>query len=137
MEKNKVSGRSPRLLILVFLLLTVLLLGARWWVYDFGWSSRIDVILAGNALLFLCTWLSFYFYARALGNRNMHFFLRMMYTSLLVKMILCVGGALLYALLTGKDRSRAVIFSCFGLYILYTVLEVKILMRMSKLQKNA
>ena len=135
--ENKAFGRSFRPLLFVFLLTAMLLLAARWWVYDWGWSGRIDALSAGNLILFLATVLSFYLYSRALNNNNIQFFLRMMYSSLLIKMMICLGAALLYIYLAGKAVSKATILGCFGLYILYTFVEVKVLMRLSKLQKNA
>jgi hypothetical protein len=137
MENKKVSGGSFRPLLWAFIVITLILAAAGYWRADRAWNHAIPVLLAGNAVLFLSTWLSFYLYSRALVNRNTQFFLRMMYSSLLVKMVICLGGALLYGLLAGKDLNSKVIFCCFGLYILYSVLEVKTLMRMSKLHNNA
>jgi hypothetical protein len=137
MANKKVSGGSFRPLLWAFIMITVILAATWCWGADPARDRAIPVLLAGNALLFLCTWLSFYLYSRALVNRNTQFFLRMMYSSLLVKMVICLGGALLYGLLAGKELNTKVIFCCFGLYILYSVLEVKVLMRMSKLRNNA
>ncbi|MDP4245794.1 MAG: hypothetical protein Q8932_08100, partial [Bacteroidota bacterium] len=131
------SRGSFRPLLWAFIIITLILAAAGYWRVDRTWEGAFPVLLAGNALLFLSTSLSFYLYSRALANRNTQFFLRMMYSSLLVKMVICLGGALLYGLLAGKELDTKVIFCCFGLYILYSVLEVKVLMRMSKLHKNA
>ena len=95
------------------------------------------VLFSGNLILFVATGASFYLYNKALHNNNMHIFLRMMYSSLLIKMLICLGAALVYAYIAGKGISKATILGCFGLYILYTFVEVKVLMRLSKLQKNA
>jgi hypothetical protein len=119
----------------MFVLVNIFLLALRWEVESLG--SGFSVLLIGNCLLFLATGLSFYLYSRALHNNNVQVFLRMMYSSLLLKMVICLSGALVYFYLAGKAVSRTGILGCFGLYILYTFVEVKVLMRLSKQQKNA
>jgi hypothetical protein len=101
------------------------------------WNIDPRVLLAGNGVLFLATAISFYLYNRALQNTNVQFFLRILYSSLLIKMVLCMGVTLLYLFLAGKAVSKSAILACFGLYIVYTFVEVKVLMRLSKLRKNA
>ena len=135
--ENKAFGKSFRPLLIVFLLTAIFLLAARWWVCDYGWAGPVDALSAGNLLLFMATALSFYFYRKALNHNNIHYFLRMMYSSLLIKMLICLGAALLYVYIAGKGISKAAILGCFGLYILYTFVEVKVLMRLSKPRKDA
>jgi hypothetical protein len=55
-----------------------------------------------------------------------------MYGSLVIKMFACLLATLAYASLAAKQVNRNGIFGCFGLYILYTWLEVRILMQLSK-----
>ena len=134
---NRPFVKSLRPVLLVFFLITALLLVTRWLYEDALVGKRIDALLAGNAVLFLATVLSFYFYSKALNNNNTQFFLRMMYSSLLAKMLICLGAALIYVWIARSGVSKTIILGCFGLYVLYTVVEVKVLMRSSKLQKNA
>jgi hypothetical protein len=96
------------------------------------------VLLTGNGILFLATGLSFYLYSKALRNANVQVFLRMLYTSLLIKMVSCLAATLLYLFLAGAAVSKYSIIGCFCLYLLYTYAEVKILTRLiKKLPKNA
>jgi hypothetical protein len=90
------------------------------------------VLSVGNLVLFLATAFSFYLYSKALRNKNVNVFLRMMYSSLLVKMIFCLAATLLYLFLAGSEVNRAAIIACFVLYMVYTYMEVKVLMRLSK-----
>jgi hypothetical protein len=128
--ENKASGR-PFLPILVFFALSSLLIWiARSWLG--GWNMDYRVLLVGNGILFLTTVISFYLYNKALRNANVHSFLRMMYSSLLIRMVFCLAATLLYLFLAGAEVSKYAIIGCFTLYIFYTFMEVKILMRLSK-----
>jgi hypothetical protein len=133
--KNKVAGRPFLPIVILFILICLFCLLASSWLQ--GRSIDYRVLLTGNGILFLATSLSFYFYNKALHRADIQAFLKMMYASLLLKMAFCIGATLLYLLLTGKDVSKYAILACFGLYILYTFAEVKILMGLSKQQKNA
>jgi len=97
-------------------------------------QGRVDyrVLLGGNILLFGVTAISFYLYTKALRNNNPHAFVRMMYGSLLVKMVACLVATLIYAWVAGPTVNKNGIFGCFALYVVYTWLEVKILMQLSK-----
>jgi hypothetical protein len=127
---NKVSRRSILPIVLVFIIITLVVaigrsLLARWGV-DAG------VLLGGNTLLFLVTFISFSLYVKALQNDNIQVFLRLMYGSLLVKLFVCMIAAFIYAYLAGKAINRNGILGCFILYILYTFMEVRILIRRTK-----
>lgn len=128
--ENKVGNRPFLPIGVVFVLLSLVIVLARMPLV----AARFDyrVLLGGNLLLFGVTAISFYLYSKALRGNNPHAFVRMMYGSLLVKMFACLAATLFYAWWAGPAVSRNAIFGCFGLYIIYTWLEVKILMRLSK-----
>jgi len=123
-------------IVLAFILCTLFVLLARAVVQNLDplEEGRVDfrVLLGGNVLLFGVTAISFLLYAKALRSNNPHAFVRMMYGSLLVKMFVCLLATLIYAWFAGRSVNKNAIFGCFGLYILYTWLEVKILIAMSK-----
>jgi hypothetical protein len=113
-----------------------LLLGIAEWLGS-GWNIPVKVLIVGNTLLFAATGLSFFLHRKGLVDKNVQVFLRMMYSSVLLKMGVCLAAVLVYIFLAGREVSKAGILGCFALYIIYTFLEVKILMGLSKLQKNA
>jgi hypothetical protein len=134
--ENKAAGRPFLPIVLFFIASSLFFLAARQWLA--GWNMDYIVLLSGNAILFLATALSFYLYSRALHNANVQVFLRMLYTSLLIKMGSCIAATLLYLYLAGAAVSKFAVLGCFCLYILYTYVEVKVLMRLiKKLPKNA
>lgn len=134
--ENKVSGQSflpgasIRPILVVFVLSCLFIAVARPLLTE----ARLDyrVLLAGNVLLFGVTAFSFYLYTKALHNNNMHAFVRMMYSSLLIKMFACLLATLVYAYFAGRQVNRNGILGCFVLYILYTYLEVRILLRLNR-----
>jgi hypothetical protein len=128
--ENKTTGRPFLPIALTFLLSSLFIWIGRMWLAE----KQIDyrVLLAGNGVLFLATAISFYLYSRALRNANVQAFLRMVYGSLIIKMIFVISATLLYLFLSGGAVSKYAIIGCFGLYILYTFLEVKVLMQLSK-----
>jgi len=115
----------------VFVVVALLALAARNWLAE-RWNMDYLVLSVGNLVLFLATAFSFYLYSKALRNRNAHLFLRMMYSSLLVKMVFCLAATMIYLFVAGKDVNKAAIIGCFVLYMVYTYMEVKVLMRLSK-----
>ena len=128
--ENKVTGRPFLPIVLIFILSGLFIYFARPLLA--GWNADYRVLLVGDGVLFLVTGISFWLYSRALQNSNVHLFLRMMYGSLLVKMLVCLVATLIYAAMAGRDVNRNGVIGCFVLYILYTFFEVKILMNLSK-----
>ena len=100
-------------------------------------SRGVDyrVLLTGNFLLFGVTAVSFFLYTKGLRSQNVHAFVRVMYGSLLVKFFVCLVAVLIYAMVARATVNRNGILGCFVLYLLYTFLEVRILLQKSK--KNA
>jgi beta-lactamase regulating signal transducer with metallopeptidase domain len=131
---TKLIGRSYLPLVAIFLLLNLMVLVFRLLA---GPSPAYIVILLGNLILFIATLLSFNLYRKSLLNNNVQVFLRLIYSGLFLKMIICITAALVYILIVRNAVSKIAVFGCFGFYFIYTFAEVKILMRLNKHQKNA
>ena len=131
--KNKAYGRAFLPILAVFLVFSVLiLLGAsllREWKTDSG------VLQGGNELFFGLTAISYLLHIKSIRSPNAHVFVRMMYSSLIIKMMVCMVAVLLYGWLT-KSVNKNAIFGCFILYVIYTFLEVRILMKLIKKSPN-
>ena len=136
--ENKLTGRSFLPIVLTFILVSVLALAVPSMLA--AWKVDHAVLLGGNGLLFLLTAVSFYLYTRGLRNDNVQAFLRVMYGSMLIKFVGCLLAVLIYALVSRQGVNRNGILGCFVFYMLYTFLEVRILLQLSKpkkLTKNA
>ena len=127
--ENKTRSFWP--IVAIFVVVALLALAARNWLAE-RWNMDYLVLSVGNLVLFLATAFSFYLYSKALRNKNVQLFLRMMYSSLLVKMVFCLAATLIYLFVAGKGVNKAAIIGCFVLYMVYTYIEVKVLMRLSK-----
>jgi hypothetical protein len=133
--KNKVVGRAFLPIIVVFLVLCLIILGLSSILHEWNVDGR--VLLGGNAVLFFVTAISYWLHIKSLRSSNPHFFVRMVYGSLLVKMLVCLLAVLIYALQTRVVNRNAIIGS-FIIYIIYTFLEIRILTQLTKkLPKNA
>jgi hypothetical protein len=102
-----------------------------------GWSIDPLVLLTGNIILFIATIISFMFYRRSLSNDHAPFFMRMIYSAMFAKMIICMVGAFIYIVTYKKNVSKGAIFACMFLYFVYTFVELSVVLKLSKEKKNA
>jgi len=99
-------------------------------------SFNLSVVLTGNLILLMATLLSFVFYKRSLVNSRGAYIVRMMYTAMLVKMFICLVAITAYIIAKRSTIDKTAIVICFGLYLIYTFVELSVLMQMSRAQKN-
>ena len=69
---------------------------------------------------------------KGLNNPNPHAFVRSVYGSIMIKLFLCIIVALIYIAIYQKQLNKPALFTCMGLYLVYTFMEVSILMKMLK-----
>lgn len=103
------------------------------------WSAELkldaDVLMIGNAVLGLATIFSFMLYQRSLSNNSPQAFLRYIYSGMFIKMLICIFAAFIY-IASVDNVNKPAIFGCMFLYFVYTFIEVSILLRQSKQDKN-
>jgi hypothetical protein len=122
-------------IVLIFAVTTLLFLAVP--SLKFLWNMDKRVMIAGNCILFVATFISFYFYSRSLSNNNVHAFLRMIYGGMFAKMMICLFAALIYIMIVKKDVSKGAIFGCMFLYFVYTFVEISIVMKLSRKERYA
>lgn len=133
MENSQLIGRSLWPIILIFIVVTFFLEIGSGVVAEWGMDYRVPLV--GNAVLFFATIISFTLYLKGLRATNPHAIVRTMYSSVMVKLFACLIAALVYVLIARQATNRNGIIGCFALYVVYTILEVRILLQLSK--KNA
>jgi hypothetical protein len=101
------------------------------------WNVDQDVVIIGNALLFVITLISFLLAYRGLHHTNPHVFIRSVYISVMLKLFVCMIAAFIYISIYKKELNKPALFTCMGLYLVYTFMEVGILMKLLKQKKNA
>src|SRR5688572_10714589 len=67
------------------------------------WGFNTDVLLLGNLLLFLISAMSFLMGARAMTTKNTHSFLRLVYGSFILKLVILAAAAFIYISIARKD----------------------------------
>jgi len=97
-------------------------------------ARNIDsmLILGGNLILFFVTAVSFYLYRKALLASSTQIFLRNVYSGMLLKLFICMMAALIYISSSDGQLNKPGLFTVMFLYLLYTFLEVAILLKQSK-----
>ena len=133
MSNNSVS-KSFRPLLLLFIITTALFIISRAWFAR--WDVDTVVLIIGNLVLFAAAAVSFYLFSRSMGSKNPQAVLRTVYGGMFSKMMICLIAVIIYLSIVGKGFNKAGIIGCMFLYVLYTTLEVAILMKLSKQKKN-
>lgn len=96
------------------------------------WNADRDVLIIGNLILFAITLVSFIISFRGLRSTNTHAFVRSVYGSIMLKLFLCIIAALAYIAVYQKNLNKPALFTLMGLYLVYTFMEVSILMKLLK-----
>ncbi|MBK5272559.1 MAG: hypothetical protein JJE22_16270 [Bacteroidia bacterium] len=101
------------------------------------WDADQGVLLIGNLILFSVTLVSYLLSIRGLKSDNPHAAVRSVYGSFMVKFFICIIAAFAYIMSEKKNVNKPALFMCMGLYIVYSVIEVSVLTKLSKQKKNA
>ncbi len=122
MKKFKLP-QSYLYLLLFFVLTSTVILGFKYKQYD----DRVDydVLEMGNVLLFIMSIVSNMMHMKAAQSKNPNAFVRSIQGSFLLKLFVLVSATFIYVYIAGPSRNAPAIFICMGLYVIYTVLEVR------------
>jgi hypothetical protein len=101
-----------------------------------NWGIDRDVLMIGNLFLFAITILSFFMVRRGIQNPNPHAFLRSMYSAIMVKLFLSIIAAFIYISIYKTELNKPALFILMGLYLLYTFIEVSVLMKLLRREKQ-
>lgn len=133
MKKNKPGPFFP-ITTLFLALTTIYFLGFRLLQ---SWGFDIRVLVIANLILFTVTYVSFLVGKSGLQSSNPHAFIRSAMGSIMIKFSACIIAALIYIMIYKTNINKPALFTSMGLYLVYSFLEVSILTRMMKQQKNA
>ena len=122
-------------IMLLFIILTALFITQQKALTKWGFDS--DLLIIGNLVLFLITILSFKILSGSFQSGNGHAFVRSVYTSFVIKFFAIAIAAFVYILVSKNGVNKPSLLGCMGLYIVYTTIEVSVLTRMLKQNKNA
>ena len=101
------------------------------------WGFDIEVMLIGNLVLCVITLLSFYMLNKGLQATSTAGFLRSVYGSFMIKLFLVAALVFGYVLLNKENINKPALFTCMFLYLVYTFVEIRGLLKLSKEKTNA
>lgn len=133
MTKNPLQHTRPILFIFVFV--TAFCITGKKWLEKQGIQQ--DVVIIGNLLLFAVSMVTYLVNVRSMRSSNPQSSVRAMYGSFMIKFFVLAIAAFIYIMMAKKNVNKPGLMICAGLYILYTALETKALMRLIKEKKNA
>lgn len=121
--------------ITVFIAVNILAFIFKNYLHELGFA--IKFLLIANLFLFALSLSGFAIQIKSLSSSNPHAFIRGIYASLLLKIfvVLIVVGT--YLFITEGRINKPAFFTALGLYIVYTVIEVTQLMKISRTKTNA
>jgi hypothetical protein len=96
-----------------------------------------EVLIIGNLILFSVTVLSFLLYQKAMIAGNTYGFIKNVYGGMFLKFFICIVAAFIYIFNARQAVNKAGVFALMLLYLIYTFLEISILMKHSKHKRNA
>lgn len=131
----KSKNRFYRIAVIMFILLNALFLTTKARLEN--WNFDQEVLILGNLFLFLVTIGSFVMHTKAMEAKSTPAFLRFVYLAMFGKLMLCAIGAMIYIFMMKQNVNKPSLFLCMFLYILYTFVEIKNLMKLNEERKNA
>lgn len=64
-------------------------------------------------------------HVKATGNKNPHAFVRSVMGATVIKLFVIAGSVMLYLIIAGNQKNISSVFICMGLYVVYTIIEVR------------
>lgn len=102
---------------------------------SFGFD--INFLIFANLLLYLLSYFSFIIQIKGIEGKSGHAFVRGLYTSLLLKMFVIIGGIFIYIYVFGGNVNMPALFVAMVIYLLYTSIEVIQLMKIARKKPDA
>ena len=131
---KEICNKSAPLIVL-FILINALAFIFKTFLHNQGFG--IKFLLTANLLLFCMSLFAFFIQMSGLKSTNINAFIRGVYGSLLVKVFIVIIALGIYLFITKGKVNKPSLFTSMGLYILYTVIEVRQLMKISRRKTNA
>jgi hypothetical protein len=133
MNKNLLQSIMP--LLGIFVAVSGIVGLTKTWIIEKGVDP--SVLLSGNFVLLLVSLAAFLLTNKALRSANPQAFVRAMYSSFIIKFFVLAITAFVYIMVAKKNVNKPALIACAGLYIIYTGIETRALMKMLKQKKNA
>ena len=102
-------------------------------------SKQIDhvVLMGANSLLFLIGIISLTMHAKALTHNNPNVFVRSIMAATFIKLMVILAAVMIYVVAAGSSRSIGAVIAGLGLYIVYTIFEVRAALQMNRIKDGS
>ena len=127
-------SKEIRPLLFLFLVLNLFFLVSRQWLREKGIDT--EVVVVANGLLVLLMLLSYWMTQKSLSSSNPNHFVRAVYGSFLLKFFVLAIAAFIYIMVVRKQVNKPALYISLGMYVLYTILEVRSLQLLLRRSKN-
>ena len=120
--------------ILVIIVLFAILSGLFYLLEASAPQFSFNLLMGGNIIMAARTIAGYSIVRKQITNRP-EAFVRGVYGATFMKLLVCIGAILIYALLNKPNVHKPSLFMTFGIYAIYTVFETLMLQKMAKTTK--
>ena len=121
--------------IILFILINVMVFIFKPFLEQTGFE--IGFLLIANAVLCILSLSGFFIQMKGLKSSNINAFIRGVYSSLLLKMVVIMIAVIVYIFVTGGRVNKPSLFTSMGIYFIYTSIEVTQLMKIARRKPDA
>lgn len=97
-------------------------------------AYRFYVLMTGNAVMAVLSLLTFFIVQKTMNDKP-EAFVRGVYGATFLKLLICIGSILFYALLNRQHIHKPSLFVLFGIYAVYTAAESWMLSKLARQAK--
>jgi hypothetical protein len=117
--------------VLIIVLLFLLLSAAFWIMRTAAPEYNFAVLMTGNITMALLSIITFYM-VNAQVNKRPEAFVRGVYSSSFLKLLVCMAAILVYVLVNRPNVHKPSLFMLFGIYAVYSIVETWMLSRLAR-----
>jgi len=128
------KGSPARPVIIFFIILNALIVVFRQKLTSM--SFNVDVLIIGNIIVFAMTIVSLFLLGRGMKATNTQAFLRSVYGSFMIKFFLVLITVFGYGYFNQGNLNKPSLFTMMFLYLVYTFIEIRSLLKLSKNGNN-
>lgn len=110
-------------ILLVFIIINTACLFMKEFLLEKGINA--SVLLGANVILFLLSVIALIMHIKAVKNPNPQVFVRSVMAASFIKLMVIALSALAYLALAKENRNIAAVIASMGLYVIYTVIEIR------------
>lgn len=117
------------------LLLFIVLSAVFYWLKSAAPAFNFTVLMAGNVIMLVLSVITYFLVTKKIHSGNPNAFVRGVYASSFLKLFICVVAIVTYAIVNKPDIHKPSLFTLFGVYMVYSVVETMMLSRLARQAK--